>query len=63
MSSGFHPKITLPTRITDTANTLIDNIHTRACYKNHRPATIMVISLSLRFVDQIGTSVRFWPKK
>ena len=24
---------------------------------------IMVISLSLRFVDQIGTSVRFWPKK
>ena len=38
-------------------------LHTRACYKNHRPATIMVISLSLRFVDQIGTSVRFWPKK
>ena len=23
----------------------------------------MVISLSLRIVDQIGTSVRFWPKK
>ena len=39
------------------------SLHTRACYKNHRPATIMVISLSLRFVDQIGTSVRFWPKK
>ena len=38
-------------------------LHTRACYKNHRPATIMVISLSLRFVNQIGTSVRFWPKK
>ena len=38
-------------------------LHTRACYKNHRPATIMVISLSLRFVDQIGTSVRFWQKK
>ena len=38
-------------------------LHTRACYKNHRPTTIMVISLSLRFVDQIGTSVRFWPKK
>ena len=37
-------------------------LHTRACYKNHRPATIMVISLSLRFVDQISTSVRFWPK-
>ena len=38
-------------------------LHTRACCKNHRPATIMVTSLSLRFVDQIGTSVRFWPKK
>ena len=38
-------------------------LHTRACYKNHRSATIMVISLSLRFVDQIGTSVKFWPKK
>ena len=38
-------------------------VHTRACYKNHRPATIMVINLSLRFVDQIGTSVRFWPRK
>ena len=38
-------------------------LHTRACYKNHPPATIMVIRLSLRFVDQISTSVRFWPKK
>ena len=38
-------------------------LHIRACYKNHCSATIMVISLSLRFVDQIGTSVRFWPKK
>ena len=38
-------------------------LHTCVCYKNHRPATIMVISLSLRFVDQIDTSVRFWPKK
>ena len=37
-------------------------LHTRTCYKSHSPATIMVISLSLRFVDQIGTSVRFWPK-
>ena len=26
LSAGFHPKITLPTRITDTSNTLIDNI-------------------------------------
>ena len=38
-------------------------LHTRECYKIHRSATTMVISLSLRFVDQIGTSVRFWPKK
>ena len=26
LSAGFHPKITLSTRITDTSNTLIDNI-------------------------------------
>ena len=26
LSAGFHRKITLPTRITDTSNTLIDNI-------------------------------------
>ena len=26
LSAGFLPKITLPTRITDTSNTLIDNI-------------------------------------
>ena len=26
LSAGFHPKITLPTHITDTSNTLIDNI-------------------------------------
>ena len=25
LSAGFHPKITLPTRITDTSNSLIDN--------------------------------------
>ena len=34
-------------------------LHTRTCYKNHRSATIMVISLNL----SIGTSVSFWPKK
>ena len=28
ISSGFHPKITLPTRITDRSSTLIDNILT-----------------------------------
>ena len=35
MSSGFHPKITLPTRITDTSNTLIDNILTNVYDDNH----------------------------
>ena len=35
MSSGFHPKITLPTRITDTSNTLNDNILTIVYDDNH----------------------------
>ena len=35
MSSGFHPKITLPTRITDTSNTLIDNILTNVYDDKH----------------------------
>ena len=35
MSSGFQPKITLPTRITDTSNTLIDNILTNVYDDNH----------------------------
>ena len=32
-------------------------------YKNHRSATIMVIKFELKNVNQIGTSVSFWPKK
>ena len=35
ISSGFHPKITLPTRITDTSNTLIDSILTNVYDDNH----------------------------
>ena len=35
MPSGFHPKITLPTRITDTSNTLIDNILTNVYDDKH----------------------------
>ena len=35
MSSGFHPKITLPTRITDDSNTLIDNILANVYDYNH----------------------------
>ena len=38
-------------------------LHTRACYKNHRSATIVVIITEHKNVDQIGTSVSFWPKK
>ena len=34
-SSGFIPKITLPTRICDTASTLIDNVYTNAIDKSH----------------------------
>ena len=30
LSSGFHPKITLPTRISKTSHTLIDNIFTNS---------------------------------
>ena len=35
ISSGFHPKITLPTRITDRSSTLIDNILTNVYDDNH----------------------------
>ena len=35
ISSSFAPKITLPTRICDTASTLIDNIYTNVLDKNH----------------------------
>ena len=35
ISSGFHPKITLPTRITDRSSTLIDNILTNVYDNNH----------------------------
>ena len=35
LSSGFHPKITLPTRITDRSSTLIDNILTNVYDDNY----------------------------
>ena len=35
ISSSFAPKITLPTRICDTTNTLIDNIYTNVLDKSH----------------------------
>ena len=34
-AAGFVPKITLPTRICDTASTLIDNVYTNALDKSH----------------------------
>ena len=33
ISSGFAPKITLPTRICDTSSTLIDNVYTNTIDK------------------------------
>ena len=45
MSSGFHPKITLPTRITDTSNTLIDNILTNV-YDNNHVSVILINKIS-----------------
>ena len=35
-SSGFMPQITLPTRLSDTRDTLIDNIFTNNFEKNHK---------------------------
>ena len=35
ISCGFAPKITLPTRICDTASTLIDNVYTNVLDKSH----------------------------
>ena len=52
-----------PFRSTVHTNTTPTVITHSCVLQKPRPATIMVISLSLRFVDQIGTSVRFCPKK
>ena len=41
ISSGFHPKITLPTRITDRSSTLIDNI-LRNVYDNNHISGILI---------------------
>ena len=35
ISSSFIPNITLPTRMCDTASTLIDNIYTNSVHKNY----------------------------
>ena len=45
MSSGFHPKITLPTRITDTSNTLIDHILTNV-YDDKHVSGILINKIS-----------------
>ena len=37
-------------------------LQNRTCYETHRSATIMVIKIELKIVDQIVTSVSFWPK-
>ena len=53
----FHFRSTVYTNTTPTVIT-----HTCVLQK-HRSATIMVIKFELKNVDQIGTSVSFWPKK
>ena len=55
---AFHFRSTVHTNTTPTVIT-----HPYKCYKNHYSATIMVIKFELKLVDQIGTSVSFWPKK
>ena len=38
-------------------------LHTRTCYKNHRSATIMVIKIEHKIIDQIGVICQFLAKK
>ena len=40
-AAGFVPKITLPTRICDTASTLIDNVYTNALDKPHNSSILI----------------------
>ena len=44
ISSGCHPIITLPTRITDRSSTLIDNILTNVYDDNHISSILIKIS-------------------
>ena len=53
----FHFRSTVHTNTTPTVIT-----HTCVLQKP-RSATIMVIRFELKNLDQIGTSVSFWPKK
>ena len=46
LSSGFSPKITLPTRISETCSTLIDNILTNVIEPNYDKAVIMTSQIS-----------------
>ena len=68
LSSGFYPKITLPTRICDTSSTIIDNIYSNEidCYDNsgifinhisdHQPIfTITSTKFSIEMQDQYVT--------
>ena len=43
ISSGFAPKITLPTRICDTSSTLIDNVYTNTIDKKHNSGILIKI--------------------
>ena len=68
LSSGFYPKITLPTQICDTSSTIIDNIYSNVidCYDNsrifinhisdHQPIfTITSTKFSIEMQDQYVT--------
>ena len=46
LSSGFFPKITLPTRISETCSTLIDNILTNVIESNYDKAGILTSQIS-----------------
>ena len=71
LSSGFYPKITLPTRICDTSSTIIDNIYSNEidCYDNsgifinhisdHQPIfTITSTKFSIEMQDQYVTRLK-----
>ena len=50
ISSGFAPKITLPTRICDTSSTLIDNVYTNTIDKNIPAAHLLDLYLIIRCI-------------
>ena len=56
LSSGFFPKITLPTRISETCSTLIDNILTNVIEPNYDKAGILTSQISDHQVIFLSTN-------